>query len=426
MAILKKKYIDNNVVEEAIKRIQYLYDSYDKVIVNFSGGKDSTALLYVAIEAARLRGKLPVEAVYIDHEIEGEGTINLLNAVNNMEAVDLKWYAMPFSLRNAASSYSPKWYPWHPDEKEIWVRSLPESAITEMDNYVWETDPDYTHIDGEKYKAMNVKRCMNFGDMVDNHRKNYERQGKTCISLVGIRAQESPARYTIMTRKPTECYISSQDAMAYPIYDWLATDVWKFIRETKLPYNTEYDEMNKTEQHGKLNSQRVGSVFAEESLRTLHNWRELYGDYWHKMLYRAEGVKTAWRYNNSGLYTGTKIQKEENVSYKEYTLKMLESMSPKARVLTKKSIKKIITWHKNQTNFPITDTFKDSCPLTGISWEFLAKIATRGDTKERGLQSVPQLSQKARKREGITRDEAVKRYGKPEYIKKYHEKKNTK
>ena len=42
---------------------------YDKVVVNFSGGKDSNAMLYVAIEAAREVDKLPIEVVYVDHLI---------------------------------------------------------------------------------------------------------------------------------------------------------------------------------------------------------------------------------------------------------------------------------------------------------------------------------------------------------------------
>ena len=86
-------------------------------------------------------------------------------------------------------------------------------------------------------------------------------------------------------------------------------------------------------------------------------------------------------------------------------------------------MKKIMVWHFNQTAYPIEDAEKDANPLTGVSWEFLARIAIRGDTKERNLQRVPQLSQKARKRAGLTRDEAVDKYGRPEYKKRYYEKK---
>ena len=421
--ILKKRYLEHDVVEGALERIKYLYNSYDKVIVNFSGGKDSTALLYVAIEAARSMGKLPVEAVYIDHEAEGVGTIKLLEDIEAMPEVDLKWYAIPFSLRNAGSMYAPKWFPWHPDEKDLWVREKPSNALTEMEGHSWEVDPNYTHPDGLPFKANAVTKCNDFGQMVDMHRDNYIRKGLTAISLVGIRAQESMARYTIMTRKKNECYISSNDSMAYPIYDWEATDVWKYIRDSGLPYNTEYDTMNKGKNYMKLNKQRVGSIFAEESLRTLDEWMAFYGDYWHRLLERAEGIKTAWRYCNDSIYTGTRIEKEANVKWSEYTLALISKMSPETRVLVKKTMRKIIVWHENQTDYPIAEAAKDACPLTGISWEFLARIAIRGDTKERNLQKVPTLSRLARERAGLTRDEAVTKFGKPEYVKKYFSKK---
>jgi predicted phosphoadenosine phosphosulfate sulfurtransferase len=424
--IMKKRYLDVDCVSAAEERIEYLFNQYDKVIVNFSGGKDSTALLYITLRVAKRIGKLPVEAVYIDHEAEGLGTVQLCEEISRLEGVDLKWYALPFSLRNAASMHGPKWYPWHPDEEALWVRPKPENAITEMEGYKWVTDPEYKHPDGLPFHANGVKDCLDFGAFVDLHRDNYIRKGYTAISLVGIRAQESMARYSIMTRKKNECYISSQDSMAYPIYDWEATDVWKFIRETELPYNTEYDLMNKGIHYGKLNKQRVGSIFAEESLRTLDQWQEFYGDFWHKLLERAEGVKTAWRYCNDGLYSGTKIEKEANVTFSEFTKQVLSRMSPETRKLVRKSMNKVITWHRNQTDYPIAENDKDSCPLTGISWEFLARIAIRGDTKERNLQKVPTLSRKARDRAGLTRDQAVNMFGKPEYIKKYYEKKNLK
>ena len=424
--ILKKEYLDINVVEAARQRIIYLMRTYDKVVVNFSGGKDSTALLYVAIEAAKEINKLPVEAVYVDHEIEGKNTLSFIDEVANMKEVNFIRYCLPFKLRNAASFYAPEWHPWNPLEKKLWLRDIPKDAVTQMDGHYFNIDKNYTHPDGMPFRSNAVISCSSFQDLVDLLIKNYEKKGVTAIALVGIRAQESMARYTIMTRKKSECYISSNSQTAYPIYDMLATDVWKYIRDTGLPYNKEYDLMNKTEHYNKLNKQRVGSVFAEESLRTLHQWREFYGDYWHKILERAEGIKTAWRYCNSDIYTGTKIKKEDNVSWSEYTSTVLSRMPARTRALVKKSMKKIVVWHKNQTDYPIPQSDIDANPLTGISWEFLARIAIRGDTKERNLQKVPQMSQKARKRNNLTRDEAVNIYGSEKYKKKYYDNKKTK
>ena len=105
---------------------------------------------------------------------------------------------------------------------------------------------------------------------------------------------------------------------------------------------------------------------------------------------------------------------------------LLSKMPLKTKQLVSKSMNKIITWHRNQTDYPIADAEIDACPLTGISWEFLARIAIRGDTKERNLQKVPSLSMKARKKHGITRDEAVNKYGSETYKQRYYAEKRIK
>lgn len=424
--LLKKVYSETETVLDAGReRIKYLYSIYDKVIVNFSGGKDSLAMLYLTIDVAREIGKLPVDAIYIDHEIEGLGTVKLLEEVYAMPEVNFVWYALPFRLRNASSSVAPYWYPWHPAEKEIWCREKPAHAVTELEGGVFEYDKDYMHPDGEKYRAMSVTKSMDFQEISDIHLVNLQRRGLSAVNLVGIRAEESMARYSIMVKKPTECYFSHSRSIAYPIYDWCAKDVWKYIKETGLPYNTEYDMMNKTEHYNQLNKQRVGSVFAEESLRTLHQWRTFYGDFWHLILDRAEGVKTAWRYNNDGIYTGTKVEKEAGVTWEQYCKKIINGMSAKSAKISKNGINKIITWHNGRTDHPIADCEADACPLTGISWEFLTKIAVRGDTKERNLQKVTQLAGKAQERSGMTRDQAVEEYGNTKYKLRYNESKKN-
>jgi predicted phosphoadenosine phosphosulfate sulfurtransferase len=415
-----KHFLDINVVEAAKERIHHLYKTYDKVIVNFSGGKDSTALLYLTIEVARELGKLPVEATFFDHEIEGQSTLKFVKEVFDMEEVSMKWYAIPFIVRNACSITSPFWYAWNPLEKDIWVREIPEWATTHLAGSKFIYDPNYKNPDGLPFKSNAVRDCSVMQDMCDLIADNYAKRGISCINLAGIRAAESPARFTIMTRKKSECYISSNVPVAYPIYDWFAKDVWKYTRETGLPYNTEYDLKQMTESYNKLEQQRVGAIFAEESLRALDQWPILYGEFWHKILERVEGVKTARMYHNEGIYTGTKPEKEEQVPWSIYTKRILESMTPKAKKMSVEQMNRIITWHKNQTDFPISENEKDACPLTGISWEFLARIAVRGDTKQRQLQRIPFKAKTAREKAGLTRDEAVNKYGSETYKKRYY------
>jgi predicted phosphoadenosine phosphosulfate sulfurtransferase len=47
------KPLDTDVSTAAQERLRYVFSSYDKVVVSYSGGKDSTVCLELAIEVAR-------------------------------------------------------------------------------------------------------------------------------------------------------------------------------------------------------------------------------------------------------------------------------------------------------------------------------------------------------------------------------------
>lgn len=420
--ILKKKYLEENVLTAARKRIAYLYELYDRVVVNFSGGKDSTAVLYLCREYALKHG-FEVDVIYVDHEIEGENTIAFIEEVAQLEGINLKVICQPFILRNAASSTYPYWVPWNPLEKDLWVREKPKDYITipRYEEQV-EYDKDYVHPLGEPYKAEAVLNAPTFQDLADAYREEYKRQGFTSISLIGLRAAESLSRYRVLARRDKDSYISGD--MAYPVYDWTATDVWKWVKETGLPHNREYDLLNRTKLYDKLERQRVGSIFAEESLRGLELWRLMYGDYWAKILDRAEGVKTAWRYCNTGIYTGTRIEKPDHLRWSEYLNFIVDLQAVKVKALSKVAVQRAVKWHKGRTDYPISENEKDACPLTGVSWERLCKMAIRGDTKSRGFQSLQSVARKLYKKKGLTEQECVNQYGSRAYIKKYWEQRN--
>ena len=53
-------YLNKNVYEAAKDRIRFVYREFKNVVVNFSGGKDSTVVLHLALEVAEETGRLPV------------------------------------------------------------------------------------------------------------------------------------------------------------------------------------------------------------------------------------------------------------------------------------------------------------------------------------------------------------------------------
>jgi len=58
-----------NVMEMAIERMEALYRDGHRVVVSFSGGKDSTCVLEVCLIAARRTGRLPVDVMMQDEEV---------------------------------------------------------------------------------------------------------------------------------------------------------------------------------------------------------------------------------------------------------------------------------------------------------------------------------------------------------------------
>ena len=133
--IRKKEYLEKNVWEKSLERIEYLYENFDKVVVSFSGGKDSTAVLNATLEVARKLDKLPLEVVFFDEEAIHPPTIDYVKRTYDLDEVDLKWYCLEFKHRNACSNEEPFWYTWDKKEKDKWTREMPEEAITEHKNF---------------------------------------------------------------------------------------------------------------------------------------------------------------------------------------------------------------------------------------------------------------------------------------------------
>jgi predicted phosphoadenosine phosphosulfate sulfurtransferase len=357
--ILKKKFESNNVYEASIDRIRYLYDTFDTITVSFSGGKDSTVCLNLALQVAREKNRLPLKVYFFDEECIHPETIEYIERVRAIPDIEFKWVCLPIMHRNACSRHEPYWFPWAPSEKHRWVRDLPAGAITEHPKF---------------------KHGMSMPDMAPYL---YGPEHGRIADIRGIRASESIRRYQSVARKELENWISAP-RMGYsypcsPIYDWTTADVWTAPKLLDWDYNQTYDLF---EMIGiSANDQRVCPPYGEEPLGSLWCYSALWPHLWDKMIARVDGAATAGRYALTELYGYGNIKKPDGMTWREYAYYSLDLYPPALKNKIAQSIAQIIEKHQSKTARPIDDEISD--PMSGISWKFLSMIVSRADLKNR-------------------------------------------
>lgn len=212
-------FLDMNVVDAARKRIRHVYDTFDTVAVQFSGGKDSTAVLYLAKEVHDERDLGPVRVIFRDEEMLSPSVEKYVTEVSNYDWVDMEWYCLP-------------------QGQEIWVLGRREYAM------LWSKKRE---TEGRLFRPVppGAITAESFG--LDPNRPipkpidYYTMQGKEGMTafITGIRAAESMIRYRTVVQKLHENYINRPYRLskaiplrfAKVIYDWAANDVYKFINE---------------------------------------------------------------------------------------------------------------------------------------------------------------------------------------------------
>lgn len=378
-----KKYTEVDVLQAARNRFKLLYERFDRVVVSFSGGKDSTVCLNLALEAAHAANRLPVECHFWDEEAIHPETIEYVERVRSRDDVKLHWLCVPIKHRNACSRKELYWYPWDPAKKHLWCRELPKDAITTFDGF-------------------------EFGMTMPDAAPEFFGPEKGIIADVrGLRADESLRRLHVMLSRLEENWIGAGrkgfNHPVSPIYDWTTIDVWTAPRMLGWDYNKTYDLFNMAGVG--IHNQRVCPPFGEEPLATLPMYAVCWPDLWEKMIKRVHGAATAGRYAKTGLYAYGGQAKPKDLSWHDWTFRLLDLYPVSTRKIIESHMLKVIEHHQRRTNRPIGDDNAD--PLTGLSWKFLSMLVTRGDLKGRKTQMLNSKAILERNKRGLSMDDVV-------------------
>lgn len=239
---IRKRWLDIDVVEAARRRIRHAFELYDSLAVMFSGGKDSQAVLELALEVRRELGDdRPIKVAFVDEEFVSRHVLDFINNYGSREGVELHWFAVPMrSTRVILGTPMPvvQWDQQRRSEGRT-AREFPkpEDIAGTLHSLPVEDPRTFvehsSHPDGRPWNEF-LTEALGL-------------KGRSVL-LMGVRAAESMLRYRAVTAKIHENWIANTSLdtlhMSRPIYDWSDNEVLKWLAENPGYWCHYYDLLN--------------------------------------------------------------------------------------------------------------------------------------------------------------------------------------
>lgn len=353
-----------NVYEATQARLRYCFQEFERVVVYFSGGKDSTVLLHMAQDIQTEFPDKELVVVFIDWEVQYSYTMRFVESMMS-QVKQAMWFCVPLVTVNATSVFQPEWTCWDPECKDRWVREMPSQAITQL--------PDFQF-------------PMTFEEFVPrlNH---YLSSGQKTICLSGIRSEESLNHYRTMVSEKKHRYAGhhwttqyeDSTVHGYPLIEWKVSDVWVYLTSFHKPYNPIYDLMYMA---GVSPYQmRIDEPFGNEQKEGLWLYHIIEPETWSKMLNRVSGVNFGALYaRGRGSVLGKQMPTlPEGVTWRGFVEGLLETLPQDTARHYRAKIGVYMGWcAKHQVDVP--DAVDGDCGGKDVpSWRRVARAILRND-----------------------------------------------
>lgn len=330
--MIRQTFLKINVVDATRKRIEWIFDNFDNIVVSISGGKDSTVLAYMTLQEAHKRNR-KVGIFFLDEEVVYQSTIDQVRYIMNLypENTIKLWYQLEFNLTNATSIDETQFKVWDHEKQDVWLRPKEKDSIKQP---TWNVN---------KQTIANKKKGFGFYDALDNFQLTYE----NTAYLIGLRASESLNRWRAVIKNPgiPNIYWSTKrpqgNFQMYPLYDWNFQDIWKFLYENNIRYSKIYDYQYKKGLG--MKDMRVSSLIHERAFKSLVELPEFEPQTYDKLMARTKGIQVGNIYGKDDLMLKCrKLPKNYDnwIKYRDFLLSTIKDEGIK-KIFTKRFSKQL-------------------------------------------------------------------------------------
>lgn len=374
----KRKHVledEGTVYEAAQDRFDHIWEHFDEVWLAFSGGKDSGAVLNMAMDAWDRNGPFldendepyPIQVVHHDDEFaypETEAYIKRILDKWGGDRINFHWCVMPMKYGNGCTFGEKYWYTWVEEDRDSWLRDHPattEQAERDCVNLITPEDPSQSDFEkGNKHT-----------DIAHDIFRYYGKEN--AINLTGLRTAESMNRHhTILSHGgwlKDESNLSHV-AVGHPIYDWDDRDLWAIHKEHEWDYNKAYDKLY--EAGYAPNDMRTAHPYNYMAITAGGPWRQkhAWAEEFEEWAQRLEGAEMSFELG-PGYYGPSK---PDDTTWREYCSMLVNAIEDDdQRERVAETIQSRLERHFRNTGKPLKQ--HDPCPHCDQSWESQAKYA---------------------------------------------------